>query len=146
MEYLWVAKMEFDRIGGGLGYIYIYVNVRSLEMKRNLVHLFKDWRTQLTLFRRMETYSMLFLVWQMLSGELTPFTNCRPWRKTVDQGNHYLCILYVLKGHDKTAVITSFFLQLFSFRYILMQFNNNMGLMFSTCTFICAVQKNDVSM
>ena len=109
MEYLWVAKMEFDRIGGGLGYIYIYVNVRSLEMKRNLVHLFKDWRTQLTLFRRMETYSMLFLVWQMLSGELTPFTNCRPWRKTVDQGNHYLCILYVLKGHDKTAVITSFF-------------------------------------
>ena len=63
MEYLWVAKMEFDRIGGGLGYIYIYVNVRSLEMKRNLVHLFKDWRTQLTLFRRMETYSMLFLVW-----------------------------------------------------------------------------------
>ena len=64
----------------------------------------------------------------------------------MDQGNHYLCILYVLKGHDKTAVITSFFLQLFSFRYILMQFNNNMGLMFSTCTFICAVQKNDVSM
>ena len=27
-EYLWVAKIEFDRIGGGLGFIYIYVNVR----------------------------------------------------------------------------------------------------------------------
>ena len=52
----------------------------------------------------------------------------------MDQGNHCLCILYVLKAHDKTTVIT--------FRYILMQFDNDMGLMFSNNTFIHVVQKN----
>ena len=62
----------------------------------------------------------------------------------MDQGNHYLCILYVLKGHGKTTVIISFFLQSFSFRYILVQFDNNMGLMYSSGTFIHVVQKNDV--
>ena len=60
----------------------------------------------------------------------------------MDQGNHYLCILYVLKAHDKTTVITLFFLQSFSFRYILVQFDNDMGLMFSNNTFIHVVEKN----
>lgn len=73
--------------------VYCFVNVQCIlnlhsifEFSIFLGSFSKEWRTLPILFRRMEKFSTLFLVWWMLSGEQTLFTNCKPWKKIVAQG------------------------------------------------------------
>lgn len=64
-----------------------FLNLHSIfEFTIFLGSFSKEWRTLPILFRRMKKFSTLFLVWWMLSGEQTLFTNCKPWKKIVAQG------------------------------------------------------------